>query len=328
MRTALISIGMLLILVGASLVALYHGGPSEVVVLQLRAPRLVMAILGGAALGAVGVLLQEGLGNPLAVPELLGVSAGSAAVMCGIVVLGLPVPLIVAPVFTLLGGLLAGAIVWWGARGARSAVEVLLVGSSVATAANALVIILVSSAGETQLRAILRYLQGSLAELYWADVRPIIIPLVVLIPCSIFFAPILDILRVGDATARSLGAHPARLRGGLVVFAAVLVALTVAVTGPLAWIGFLGPLVARACLPRRGVRVLLLGGSLCGAAITVIADGLAQYAFYPAETPVGGWTGIVAAFTVVGMLMTSRMRVIARGLARSRGLSRPRRGMR
>ncbi|MCF4007755.1 iron ABC transporter permease [Corynebacterium uropygiale] len=312
MRSALVTLGLIFLAAAVSAVTLWHGSPSEVVVAQLRAPRLAMALVGGAALGVVGVLLQEGLGNPLAVPELLGVSAGAAAVMCGIVVLGLPIPVLLTPVATLLGGLAAGALVWWGARSARSAVEVLLVGSAVAAAANALVIILVGSAGETQLRAILRYLQGSLAELYWPDVRPIIIPLLVLLPCSALFVPVLDILRVGDTTARTLGAHPARLRGLLLLFATLLVAFTVAAAGPLAWIGFLGPLLARLCLPQCGTRVLLLGGALCGAVMTCAADGLAQLAFYPAETPVGGWTGIVAALTVVGLLLGSRARVLGR----------------
>ena len=277
-----------------------------VVITQIRAPRLAMAVAAGASLGVIGVLLQESLGNRLAVPEMLGVSSGAAAVMCVIVIFALPIPALLMPLMALAGGLAAGGLVWWGARTARSAVEVLLVGAAVSSAAGALVLIFVGSAGETQLRALLRYLQGSLNELYWADVTPSVIALLLILPCLWFLVPGLELLRLGDDTARTLGAHPERLRGLILLCATIVVALCVAPAGPLSWVGFLGPMLARLLAPNAGVRTWLSLAALSGAVITVGADWLARSAFAPMETPVGGWTGVVAAAIVIGVLTMGR----------------------
>ncbi|MBC2682229.1 iron chelate uptake ABC transporter family permease subunit [Corynebacterium sp. 4HC-13] len=307
-RTLLIT-GVLfigLVAVGAgSLFAGLHDAPT-VVITQIRAPRLAMAVVGGAATGAAGVLLQEGMGNRLAVPEMLGVSSGAAAAICAVVVLGLPVPLVAHSAVALGGGLLAGLAVWWGARTARTAIEVLLVGAAVSSAAGALVLIFVGSAGETQLRALLRYLQGSLNELYWNDVTPTLIALVIGLPFLWFLVPGLELLRLSDDTVRTLGAHPERLRGVILLVAAVLVALSVGPAGPLSWVGFLGPMLARLLTPHAGIRAWLPLGSIAGALIAVAADWLARSAFAPVETPVGGWTGVVAALVVIGVLVTGR----------------------
>ena len=138
---------------------------------ELRAPRVALAILSGAALGLAGAMMQDGLRNPLAGPELLGVASGASLVVAIFTLFQVPLLMAFYPWAALVGGLLAGGVVIIAAKGARSPLQVVLVGVAVTAFINACIIALISLAGTSGSILVLFYfLLGSLANRTWDHV--------------------------------------------------------------------------------------------------------------------------------------------------------------
>lgn len=272
------------------------------VVTQLRAPRVVAAIVAGAALAVAGTLLQAVLHNRLATPDLLGVGPGAAVTVAAIVVLGVPVPGAWFPVAAGLGAAAGGALTLAAARGLRDPSSVLLAGAAVGAALGALVVAVTSMAEQLQLQLLFRYLSGSLAGVTWAQVTPALAWTAAALLAAVALSPWLSVLAVGDRTAESLGLRVGRLRRLAVAVAVLLVAGAVSVAGPVAWVGFLGPLLVRLLLPDAGVVRQVPLSALAGAVITVWADLAARLFFAPVESPVGAWTAMVGIALAVALV--------------------------
>lgn len=271
-----------------------------IVIAEIHLPRVLIAVLGGAAFAAAGLMLQEGLGNPLATPELLGVAPGAALMTAGVQTLQLDIPQVFVPALALIGGLAGGALVLLASAAARSGQAILLIGAAVSAALSGLLIAVMSAAEGFQARALLRFLSGSLADVAWDQAEPAAWWLLVLLPVTALSAPTLGVLRLGPATAAALGINVARARLMILLIATVLVCVVVPVCGPLAWIGLLSPAIARRCLPRAGSLQLLALSAVTGGALTVSADVLARSVFNPIETPLGAWTSGVTVLLAAG----------------------------
>ena len=270
---------------------------------ELRAPRVVLAILGGAALGLAGAMMQDGLRNPLAGPELLGVASGASLAVAVVTLFQLPLLLVFHPWVALAGGLLAGAVVVIAAKGARSPMQVVLVGVAVAAFINACIIALISLAGTSgSVLVLFFYLLGSLANRTWEHVWIVVPWVAVCLPLALLLARPLNTLRLGDDAARSLGMSVGRVRTLVLLFGAGLVAAVVAVTGPIGWIGLLAPHLSRRVLRSEDPRKVLAFSALMGAALLTMADVGAKLALAPAETPVGLWTAVVGGPVLLLML--------------------------
>lgn len=275
---------------------------SAIVVFELNLPRALTAVLGGAAFAAAGLMLQESLGNRLAVPELLGVAPGAALAIAVVSTAGLPIPAGLGPGAALAGGLLAGASVLGAATVVRTGQGILLVGAAVSAALSGMLVAVLSAADGFQARALFRYLSGSLADVTWHSASAVGW-LVVLLPLTLLTAPALGVLALGPAAASALGVNVGRARAGVLVLAVALVAVVVTVCGPLAWIGLLAPAIARIALPGSRPRPLLGFAMLVGAVLTACADLLARSVFAPIETPLAAWTSgltVVAAAIATG----------------------------
>nr|CTQ97053.1 ABC-type Fe3+-siderophore transport system, permease 2 component [Kibdelosporangium sp. MJ126-NF4] len=276
------------------------GGLEHVVVVELRAPRLVLGLLAGAALGVAGLMLQESLRNPLAVPELLGVSGGSAAAVTICVVFGLNVP--GAPLVPALVGAAAGAALTLVAvRGAVGPEATLLIGAAVSAALQAVLLAAAALADARDQGVLIRYLLGSLTGTDWSDVLVVGVGLAVLAPLAVFCLPALTVLRLGDETAASAGLAAGRARVLVLTVACLLIAVVVGFCGPIAWIGFLAPQLAR-LVSTSSARWSMVFGALLVAA----ADLAARTVLYPVELPVGGLTAAVG--VTVGVLVVVRRR--------------------
>ncbi|WP_344871969.1 iron ABC transporter permease [Allokutzneria multivorans] len=263
------------------------------VVVLLRAPRLVLGLLVGAALAVAGLLLQESLRNPLAVPELLGVSSGAAVLVGVCVVWALPIP--GAPLVpALIGAVVGGLITLLAARRAVGPAAVLLVGAAVNAAMQALLLTAVSLSDSREQGVLFRYLLGSLTGTTWESVALSAPGLIALLPLALLCVPLLGVLRLGDETASALGVRADRARLIVLVVASALVAIAVAPSGPIAWVGFLGPHLARRLRPNADPRVWMAWSALFGALLVVVADLAARTVLYPVELPVGGLTALVA----------------------------------
>ncbi|MGO1055772.1 FecCD family ABC transporter permease [Crossiella sp. CA198] len=275
------------------------------VVVLLRTPRLLLGLCAGAALGAAGLLLQESLRNPLAVPELLGVSSGASAAVAITVVWALPVP--GAPLVpALLGAVLGGLLTLLAARKAVGPAAVLLIGAAVSAGLQAIMFTGLSLSDSREQGVLFRYLLGSLTGTTWDTVAFAAPGLLAALPLALLAVPALGLLRLGDDTASALGLRADRARLAVLVLACALVAVAVGPAGPIAWVGFLGPQLARRLRPSAEARGWLAWSALFGALLVVVADLLARTVLYPVELPVGGLTAVVA--VVLGALLMFRRR--------------------
>jgi iron complex transport system permease protein len=278
---------------------------ASVVVWELRVPRVLIGLVGGAAIGTAGLLLQESLRNPLAVPEMIGVSSGAALAVSVCVVWALPVPIALYPLAGLLGAAFGGLVTLAAARTGRTAGGVLLIGAAVSTALQALLLAVMATADRLQYDMLFRYLVGSMSGLMWEQTSRALPWFAVALPLVVLCVPALGLLRLGDDTAASLGSRVNRARLGVLAVSALLIGAVTGPCGPIAWVGFLAPVVARRLRPHADVRVWLPWSAALGALVTLAADLAARLVFAPVETPLGAWTAL-AGVLVGAVLLRGR----------------------
>ncbi|MFI1016226.1 FecCD family ABC transporter permease [Streptomyces sp. NPDC020965] len=274
----------------------------DFVVTELRLPRLVLALIAGACLGAAGLVLQEALRNPLAVPEMLGVSSGAALGVAAPLVLAVSIPLAVQPLLAIGGAAAGGLLTLLAAGFGRGPTAVLLTGAAVAAALQAALLVLMVLADQLDLQLIYRYLLGSLSARTWGDVTGLWPWLVIAVPALVCCAPVLSVLRLGDDDARALGVRVRRARVAALGISVLLIAPVVAVCGPVAWVGFLAPQLARRLRPDADAVRWLPWSAAWGAVIVACADLPARLALAPIETPVGAWTALLGVPVGVALL--------------------------
>ena len=273
----------------------------EVILLQLRLPRVLGAALVGAALAVAGSLFQGLLRNPLADPFLLGTSAGAAlgasiafAVPSLFVmdILGFSVSAILA----LGGALLAAGLVYALAtrRGETPVVTLLLAGvavSAVLTAAQTLVIALQERAG-WRILDLYYWLAGAVDVQSWTQLQLLIPVVLVAIVASLLLAPALDAFAAGEEVAAYLGLRVERTKLVIAGLAALLVAAAVSISGLVGFVGLVAPHLCRITLGPRH-RLLLPAAALAGAIFVVLSDLVARTIVAPSELPLGVVTALV-----------------------------------
>ncbi|MEV5409826.1 iron ABC transporter permease [Thermopolyspora sp. NPDC052614] len=277
-------------------------GLESLVVREIRLPRLLLALLAGGCLGAAGLIMQEALRNPLAVPEMLGVSSGAALGVAAPLVLALPLPGWSHPLLALAGAAIGGAATLAAAGFGRSPSAVLLTGAAVAAAFQAALLVLMVMADQLDLQVIFRYLLGSLSGRTWQAWHGVWPWPAATVPLLALCAPMVSVLRLGDDDAGALGVRVRHARLGALAVAVLLIAPVVAVCGPIAWVGFLAPHLARRLRPDADVVAWLPWAVVWGGLVTVWADQAARLALKPMETPVGAWTALVGVPVGVALL--------------------------
>jgi len=259
---------------------------------RLRLPRAVLAVLAGLCFGLGGVTFQTMLRNPLASPDIIGISAGaSAAAAFGIVLLSLSGAQVSA--FAIAAGLGVAVLIYLlsyrqGVQGTR----LILIGIGVAAMLESVTSYVLSKAPQWELQEAMRWLTGSLNGSGWRDALPVLAALVVLGPLLLSRSRDLAQLQLGDDTASALGVRVERTRLLLVVAAVGLIAFATAAAGPIAFVAFLsGPIAARVLGPRGS---MLVPAALVGALLVLVADLVGQFAF-GTRYPVGVVTGALGA---------------------------------
>jgi iron complex transport system permease protein len=273
----------------------------EIVLHDIRIPRLIVGALAGFALGVAGLLVQSALRNRLAVPDLFGVNGGAALVMAFAVTHNLG-DATTRPAIALLGAFAGGALCLAVASRAPTPTQTLLVGAAVSIGLQGAVLSVSATADQIQLALIYRYLVGSLSSVTADTATSMVWPIVVALVLSIVVTPALGVLGLGDASAGSLGVDPRRWRLVVLLVAAVLVAVVVAPVGPLSWVSLLAPTLSRWSSPDLDPRVRPLHVGTLGAGLTVAADLAARQVFSPFETPVGAWTSLAGIIVAAALL--------------------------
>lgn len=267
---------------------------------RLRLPRATMGVLAGLAFGMAGVTFQSLLRNPLASPDIIGISSGaSAAAVFGIVFLSLSGGAVSA--LALVGALATAlAIYLLSHRGGFAGTRLILIGIGVAAMLNAVVTYVLSQAAAWDLQAAMRWISGSLNGATWEAVLPLAVAAAVLVPTMLLQGRSLDALRLGDDTAAALGVRVGAVRLILIVGAVALLAFATAAAGPIAFVAFMaGPIAARLVGPGAG---LLLPSGLVGALLVLLADLAGQFAF-DGRYPVGVVTGVLGAPYLIYLLI-------------------------
>ncbi len=281
--------------------------PLHVVVTQLRAPRIVLALLAGASLGLAGALLQDSLRNPLAAPELLGVSGGCALVVASVAVLGLPIGRNLLPAAATVGGLVIGlGVIVVGRRRSDPAVLV-LTGLACSTFLTGCVIAILTLGAPSDVGLFYQYLLGSLANRSWDDVTSVLPWAVVFLPLGIALSRRLNVLRLGDDVAASLGVNVLATRRLVLVTTCGLTAAVVAVTGPIGFVALISPHIVRKATRSANAWVVTAGAVVVGAVLLLLADQLGRALTHPREVAAGVWTVLLGA-PVLLMLLRSRWR--------------------
>ncbi len=280
---------------------------TRVVVFELRLPRLAIDLCAGAMLALAGALLQDALRNPLASPELLGVSAGASLVIAAITIFHLPVLFVFYAPLALLGGLASGSVVLLLARRLGESGRLVLLGVALVALLHALLISIIALGTQTDIGLLYLFLLGSTANRTWAQTNQLLPWALVGIPLALALARPLNLLQLGDEIAEGLGLRVVRARIGLLVIAAGLVAAVVAVSGPIAYIALAAPHLARRALGTTNARQVLPIAALIGTFLLTGADILAKNLFSPLELPVGIWTTLLGGPTLL-ILLQRRLR--------------------
>ena len=257
--------------------------------MESKLPRALLGLLVGAALGAGGAIFQTMLRNPLASPDIVGVSMGaSVAGIAALLLFDLEGRSV--SIAAIVGALAIAAVVRWLAGGAGG-YRLVLAGVALSTSMVGLVHYVISRASIYDAQLALRWLTGSLNDASWPDVRLLTTTLTFLIPVIYWLTRGLPISELGDDAAAGLGL-PRWHTDALLAVGVLLVAVAVAVAGPVAFVAFMSGPIARAL--HRG-RASIIGGALVGALIVLVADYVAAYALGDIRMPVGVITGAIGA---------------------------------
>lgn len=282
----------------------------QVVILELRLPRLLLGILVGAILAQCGAVMQGLFRNPLADPGIIGVSSGAAfGAISAIVLLPASWDAWSIPLSAFSGGLLSTLLVYALARSAHgtSMVILLLAGVAIAAFAGAATGFLAYFADDQSLRELSLWQMGSLAGAAQANSWLALGCLIVLAIAFQRQAQALNALLLGEAEAHHLGIAVERLKLQLIVLTSVGVGIAVACAGIIGFVGLVVPhLVRLLCGPDH--RSLLPLSALLGALLLVLADLLARLLVQPAELPVGLVTALLGAPFFLILLMQQRQR--------------------
>ncbi|MCY1694941.1 FecCD family ABC transporter permease [Curtobacterium sp. SL109] len=282
-----------------------HGDTvSDFVIGQLRGPRVSAALLVGASLGVAGGIVQSVVRNPIASPDVIGITSGaSASGLTAIVLFGVSG---VGLFWTVLVGALVVSVLIAGLAWRRGITgnRVVLVGIGVAAMSVSVSGWMLTSGTVQQAGTALLWLSGSLNAVDPGIVGVLAVAFVVLVVAALVQSPRLTVLTLGDEVASSLGLRPNRAKVLLLLTAVCLTAAAVATAGPVSFVALMAAPIARRLVG--GGRVALGPAAAVGAVIVLASDLVAQFALPGTTLPVGVVTGVVGAPYLLWLLARSR----------------------
>lgn len=289
----------------AALLGSGDGGLRDHIILDIRLPRVLVALFVGVALGVSGAVFQSVSRNALGSPDVIGFTTGAATGALGQIMLAGPDPVRVA-LAAVAGGVLTAVVVYVLARqgGVVGSYRLILTGigvGAVLTALNGLMLVRVDLDDAVMANL---WLAGSLHARTWAHVWPVMVGTIVLVPVVLAGAPALRMIEMGDDMASQLGIRVERVRLSMIFAAVVLAALAVGAAGPIAFIALAAPQLAARLGQGRGLPVLTAG--LMGGALLLAADLLTQALPLAVSVPIGRMTGIVGGIYLIWLLTRSR----------------------
>ena len=261
-------------------------GAAAQIVLYARLPRTCGCLLAGAALAAAGTVIQGVLGNPLAAPNVIGVNAGAGlcTALCAALFPAWTAAVPFAAFLGALGGV--GLVLGIGARTGASRMTLVLAGVAVSGMFSAGIDAVLTFFPDA-LNGYTDFRVGGVANLSMGRVVPAFWVILAAFALALSLAGEMDVLLLGEETARSLGLPARRLRVILLALAAALAGAAVSFAGLLGFVGLIAPHMARRLIGEDSSARLLWASALGGAALLTACDILARTLFAPYELPVG-----------------------------------------
>ncbi|KQY90177.1 iron ABC transporter permease [Paenibacillus sp. Root52] len=282
-------------------------GDYDFVVLTLRLPRVLLSLLVGAALGMSGAILQGIIRNPLASPDVIGITGGAAVAAVGFVsILGGTISIKLLPLFAIIGALITALVIYvlaW--KKGVTPIRLVLIGigiSAIMGAGTTFMLILSPfyTAGQAYI-----WLTGSIYGASWLDIQTILPVIFIVVPLAIWFARSLNAQEFGDDVATGLGVTVQWHRSLLLLCSVLLAGIAVAVAGTIGFVGLIAPHIARKLVGRMFGSLLLVSG-LVGALLVLSADLIARTAFLPLDVPAGVFTAGIGAPFFLYLLFKNR----------------------
>jgi iron complex transport system permease protein len=290
-----ISPGQVLSTLWQAIAARLEGGSASRIVLDIRLPRIVLAVAVGSGMGLAGLASQTLFRNPLASPYVLGISNGAAAgAVAGMLLVGTSFSYSAVPALSFGGGIAVGAMVFSMARrSSHFGHALLLAGIAISAFCSALTSAALYLAGE-RLQTVVFWLMGGLWQATWRDVLLVLPVSAAALAVLAVLAPAMNVSLVGERSAGDLGLHVRRLQVVLLLVVAVTTSAAVAVTGVIGFVGLIVPHLLR-LLIGADHRGLVPASAAGGALLLLVADTLARTVASPVEVPVGIVTALVGA---------------------------------
>jgi len=287
------------------------------VLLQIRMPRIVLAIITGLSLAVSGTVMQGLFRNPLADPGLMGISAGCAFGAALFSVLGAAwlaganaiVSVWALPAAAFMGGLLSTWLVFFlGRHGQRTDVAtMLLAGVAINVIASAGTSALKFVADDQALRGVVFWLMGDLGSTPWDRLLWVAPLQLAAVAAMLLYAPTLNALLLGEAEAQHLGYRVERSKRVLILLVALCVGLSVSLAGVIGFVGLVVPHLLRRVVGADH-RVLLPASALLGAILVLLADWLSRTLLAPTEIPVGILMALTGGPFFIWLLLSTRYR--------------------
>lgn len=313
-----VSVGDIDLGLGEVLGVLTGGGDSTTrfIITDLRIPRAVVGVVVGACLGLSGALFQTFARNPLASPDVLGVTDGAAVGALFVIVMGSSGGVLATGASSvgvtgaaLLGALGAAALLYLLAwRRGIDGTRLVLIGIGLQAVFISGVSWLISRAEVYDLPSALAWLSGSLADRGWHEAMPAIWALAALAPVALVLTRTLRALQLGDDSARGLGVRLQLAQAAVLLVAVGLAAFAVSAAGPVDFVAFVVPQIALRLVG--GSRPPLVTSALTGALLVLVAD-TATRAYFPSELPVGVVTAMIGAPYLLWLLARTHRKASA-----------------
>ncbi|MDM5337711.1 iron ABC transporter permease [Fictibacillus enclensis] len=276
-------------------------GINNVVIHEFRLPRILIAVIAGASLSLAGAILQGIIRNPLASPDMLGITSGAGfAAVTFITVFSsqsnnLTVSIGYLPVAAVTGAFLMGALIYLLAwKRGISPVRLILIGVGLMTAAQALTTLMIVLGPIYAAPQATIWLTGTVYATNWKDVYSLLPWFLILTPLLLAFARKLNVQELGDDVSASLGHSVNKNRFLLLLISTALAGSAVAFTGAIGFVGLVGPHIARRLVGSSFGALLPVSGFL-GAIIVLLADLAGRTLFSPLEVPAGVFTAAIGA---------------------------------
>ncbi len=276
---------------------------SDLIVMKLRMPRILAALLVGAALAVSGALLQGVVRNPLASPDLMGVTGGASVAAVAFMTLFQGYSVHWIPVVAIGGAFVAAAINYvlaWS-KGV-SPMRLVLIGICISTAAGALTMFLLISGPAYLAAQVLNWMTGSVYGTNWTYIQALWPWVALFVPLALLYAKELNVQSLGDAAAIGLGSRLQLHRIIVIGISVALAGAAVGVAGTLSFIGLLAPHMARRLAGRSHARIIPIS-ALLGANLLMLSDLAGRTLFQPLDIPAGVFTAGIGAPFFLYLLM-------------------------